>query len=78
MSPAMGQSKKNAPTTLAAFRLEPELLAGLKAIRERDGILISWQVRQAIREWLDSKGIVVNAPPEGESARPETLSVNLL
>ena len=78
MSPAMGQTKKTAPTTLAAFRLEPELLAGLKAIRERDGILISWQVRQAIREWLDSKGIAVRATPERVSARPETLNVNLL
>jgi Ribbon-helix-helix protein, copG family len=74
----MAPMKKGAPTTLAAFRLEPELLAGLKAIRERDGILISWQVRQAIREWLDSKGVVVKAAPEHVSARPETLSVNLL
>jgi hypothetical protein len=74
----MAPTKKGAPTTLAAFRLEPELLAGLKAIRERDGILISWQVRQAIRDWLDSKGIVMESAPERVSARTETLTVNLL
>jgi hypothetical protein len=74
----MTSTKRPAPTTLAAFRLEPELLAGLRAIRERDGTLISWQVRQAIREWLDSKGIAAGATPERVSARPETLNVNLL
>jgi hypothetical protein len=39
-------------TELTAFRLEPELLKGLRAIKARDGIAISDQVRQAIHDWL--------------------------
>jgi hypothetical protein len=44
------------PTT---FRLEPELMEGLQAIRERDGVPIAEQVRRAIRMWLDAEGIKV-------------------
>ena len=48
------------PTTKfkpATFRLEPEILEGLEAIRERDGIPASEQVRRALRAWLETKGI---------------------
>jgi hypothetical protein len=63
---------------LAVYRLEPELIDGLKAVKERDGLPITWQVKQAIRTWLELKGAVVKAAPERASARPETLTVNLL
>lgn len=46
------------PTT---FRIEPELLAGLQELRERDGVQVSEQVRRAIRMWLESKGVNVKA-----------------
>jgi Ribbon-helix-helix protein, copG family len=46
------------------FRLESELLDGLREVRERDGIPISEQVRRAIRDWLKGKGVKV------KSARP--------
>jgi predicted DNA-binding protein len=46
----------DAPTT---FRLPPELLDALQAIKERDGIPVSEQVRRAIVMWLDSKGVRV-------------------
>ena len=63
---------------LAVYRMEPELIEGLQQVKERDGLPITWQVRQAIRAWLDSKGVVVKAPPGRVSARPESLTVNLL
>ncbi len=39
-----------------SFYLDPELAEGLAAIRERDGILPSEQVRRAIALWLTTKG----------------------
>lgn len=63
---------------LAVYRMEPELLDGLRQVKERDGLPISWQVRQAIRAWLGSKGIALKAAHGRVSERPETLTVNLL
>jgi len=63
---------------LAVYRMEPELLEGLRLVKERDGLPITWQVRQAIRAWLDSKGVAAKAAPESASTRPESLTVNLL
>jgi hypothetical protein len=40
-----------------SFYLDPELSAGLKAIKDRDGISESEQVRRAVRQWLESKGL---------------------
>jgi hypothetical protein len=44
-----------------SFYLDPELSAGLKAIKERDGISESEQVRRAVRLWLESKGLRLKA-----------------
>lgn len=38
------------------YYLDAELTDGLDAIRDRDGILPSEQVRRAIGMWLKSKG----------------------
>ena len=43
---------------LTAFRLETELMDALAAIRERDGIPISEQVRRALKQWIAEKGTV--------------------
>jgi hypothetical protein len=54
------------PTTLklAAFRLEKDILDGMEALRTRDGIPASEQVRRALRAYLTSKGVrlVVRRP----------------
>ena len=42
--------------TLAAYRIEPEILEGLQAVKERDGVPASEQVRRALRQWLKSRG----------------------
>jgi ribbon-helix-helix CopG family protein len=39
------------------FYIESDLADGLKQIKERDGISESEQIRRAIRQWLDGKGL---------------------
>ena len=45
------------PKELTAFRLEPKLMAGLREVKERDGIPFSVQVHRALEAWLESKGV---------------------
>jgi len=40
-----------------AFRIDPDILQRMQDLKTRDGIPLSEQVRRALREWLDSKGI---------------------
>jgi hypothetical protein len=44
-----------------SFKLDDEILDGLKTVTERDGIPRSEQVRRALRAWLQDKGVL--APP---------------
>jgi hypothetical protein len=41
------------------FWIDDELREGLRAIRERDGVLESEQIRRAIRDWIEKKGLSV-------------------
>lgn len=43
---------------LFTFPLDDELAAGLREVKERDGISIAEQVRRGIRLWLKSKGVM--------------------
>jgi hypothetical protein len=47
--------------------IDPDLDAGLKAVKARDGINESEQVWRAIRKWLESKGVM-----KAERKRPGT------
>jgi hypothetical protein len=49
------------PLRSTNFRLESELLEGLQAVRDRDGISVSEQVRRAIAVWLKQKGVTIKA-----------------
>jgi hypothetical protein len=51
-----------------SFYLDPELAEALKAIKERDGIPESEQVRRAVRLWLDEKGFQLKVQ-KGKSAK---------
>jgi hypothetical protein len=44
------------PTT---FRLETEIMAALAEIRDRDGVPVSEQVRRALLQWIEAKGVKV-------------------
>ena len=39
------------------FAIDPELLAALRAVKVRDGISESEQIRRGIRLWLKTKGV---------------------
>lgn len=41
---------------LTAFRVDPDILAALREIRERVGIGISEQVRRALKAWIAEHG----------------------
>lgn len=46
------------PRKLHNFYLDPELSEGLKAVKDRDGVSEAEQVRRAVREWLERKGVL--------------------
>ena len=46
------------PRKLYNFLIDPDLAAGLKAVKERDGISESEQIRRAIRESLIKRGVM--------------------
>lgn len=46
------------PKELTAFRVEADVMEGLRAIKERDGVPLSVQVDRALRAWLESKGVM--------------------
>jgi len=43
------------------FAIDDDLAAGLKEVKERDGISESEQARRALRAWLESKGVMKKA-----------------
>lgn len=51
------------PRTTTTMRIDDELLEGLQALKDRDGVPVSEQVRRAIEAWLKEKGIRVKAAP---------------
>lgn len=59
----------NKPTKkMYSLRLDPDLDRLLKALKERDGIPESEQIRRALRLWFESKGMVKksNAKSKGD------------
>ncbi len=47
------------PKTAATYRIDSEILDALQAVKDRDGVPISEQVRRALMVWLESKGMPV-------------------
>ena len=45
------------PKELTAFRMDPEIMAGLRHVKERDGIPMAEQVHRALIAWLEQKGV---------------------
>jgi Arc/MetJ-type ribon-helix-helix transcriptional regulator len=58
-----------APRRISTFRIDEELLDGLRAVWERDGVPVSEQVRRAIRAWLESRGVIEKAERKRVAAR---------
>jgi hypothetical protein len=51
------------------MRIDDELLEGLLALKERDGVPVSEQVRRAIEAWLKEKGIRVKSERQRGATR---------
>lgn len=49
------------------FRLDEDVMAALREIKERDGVPVSEQVRRALLAWVESKGVKVT---KAERKRP--------
>ena len=49
------------PKELTAFRIERGIMAGLRQVKDRDGIPMSVQVHRALVAWLTSKGVILEA-----------------
>jgi metal-responsive CopG/Arc/MetJ family transcriptional regulator len=54
---------------LFAVRLDDDLLEGLDAVYQRDGAQPSEQVRRAVREWLERKGVLQTAKRGAQTPR---------
>jgi hypothetical protein len=46
------------PRRKYSFWIDDEQAEGLKAIKDRDGVLESEQIRRAINDWLQKKGVM--------------------
>jgi hypothetical protein len=46
------------PKEMTAFRIAPEIMEGLRTVKDRDGVPLSVQVDRALRVWLIEKGIM--------------------
>lgn len=57
------------PKKLYSFMIDPELQSGLKAIKERDGIPESEQIRRAVKAWLEQAGVVFKTERKRVAAR---------
>jgi Ribbon-helix-helix domain len=45
------------PRKKYSFWIDEEQAEGLKVVKERDGVLESEQIRRAINDWLEKKGV---------------------
>lgn len=59
-----------APRERFHFYIDEQQRAGLRAMKERDGISESEQIRRAIDAWLEQQGVTKRADRKRVSARP--------
>jgi hypothetical protein len=55
------------PKEMTAFRIEPEIMEGLRRVKDRDGVPLSVQVDRALRAWLEKKSVPVK--PASKASR---------
>ena len=46
---------------VVTFRPDEDIVAGMNALWERDGIALSEQIRRALRGWLQERGVLAPA-----------------
>jgi hypothetical protein len=57
------------PRKKYSFYIEDEQAEALKAIKERDGVLESEQIRRALNDWIEKKGVAKAAPRRAATRR---------
>jgi hypothetical protein len=60
------------PKALTAFRIEADIMEGLRRVKDRDGVPLSVQVDRALRAWLEEKGVAVMKAPKAKRPDPDT------
>jgi hypothetical protein len=51
------------------FRPDEALLEAMELLRDRDGVPFSQQIRRALRDWFEKKGVNVKAERKRVAAR---------
>jgi len=57
------------PKRAYTLKIDPDLLAALREVKERDGISESEQIRRGIRLWLATKDVSLKAGRQRVGAR---------
>ena len=60
------------PKELNAFRIDADVMEGLRRLKERDGVPLSVQVDRALRAWLEKKEIKVKPARPASQASPRS------
>ena len=57
------------PKELTAFRVDPDVMDGLRRVKDRDGVPVSVQLDRALRAWLKKQRISVKPAPSAREVR---------
>jgi hypothetical protein len=57
------------PRKKYSFYIEDGQAEALKAIKERDGVLESEQIRRALNDWIEKKGVTAKAERKRAATR---------
>ena len=59
------------PKELTAFRVDADIMEGLRRVKDRDGVPLSVQVDRALRAWLADKGVTLKPPVKASRSAPK-------
>jgi hypothetical protein len=65
----MAESSRLSPRKRYTFWIDDKQAESLEAIRQRDGVLPSEQIRRALDEWFSKRGIKREAAPRRAQTR---------
>jgi hypothetical protein len=57
------------PKELTAFRVEADIMEGLRRVKDRDGVPLSVQVDRALRSWLEKKKVTLRTTSKASPSR---------
>ena len=60
------------PKELTAFRVEADIMEGLRRVKDRDGVPLSVQLDRALRAWLEEKGVTLKKASKTNRRAPNT------